>query len=218
MARADLVLDLEHVDETTGEVTRAAAGRSVVLHVHLSDAAVHASATPAEGAVGRVGETGCPVSAEQVREWCGLEGTRITVRPVIDLAEHVPVDSYEIPDRVRDRVEERDHLCAYPHCGRKSARCDLDHAQPYAAGGVTCPCNLVPLCRRHHRLKTHAFGWRYVIIQPGAYLWLSPDGLRWLVDHRGTHALDPPRSFDHDPDPPDWDHIQDTSCDYCSSV
>ena len=36
------------------------------------------------------------------------------------------------------------------------APCDIDHAQPHAAGGVTCPCNLVPLCRRHHRANRGA--------------------------------------------------------------
>ena len=29
----------------------------------------------------------------------------------------------------------------------------------YDDGGPTCSCNLVPLCRYHHRLKTHG-GWK----------------------------------------------------------
>ena len=28
-----------------------------------------------------------------------------------------------------------------------------------------------PLCRRHHRLKTHHSGWGYTVLEPGSYLW-----------------------------------------------
>ena len=38
------------------------------------------------------------------------------------------------------------------------AHCDHDHVVPHGDGGATCDCNIAPLCRRHHRLKTHA-GW-----------------------------------------------------------
>jgi hypothetical protein len=113
------------------------------------------------------------------------------------------VDSYEIPDRLRRRVRLRDHHCAHPHCVKPAIACDLDHHQPYAQGGATCPCQLVPLCRRHHRAKTFA-AWRYAIIRPGTYLWAGPTGRMWLVDAYGTRAVDPPRPFLADPDPPDW--------------
>ena len=69
-------------------------------------------------------------------------------------------------------------------------------------GGPTCPCNRVPLCRRHHRAKTFSL-WRYVTVQPGHYLWLSPHGRHFHVGPRGTRALDPPRRPDPDDHPPD---------------
>ncbi|MFD1250667.1 HNH endonuclease, partial [Nocardioides ginsengisoli] len=75
-----------------------------------------------------------------------------------------------------------------PRCGRKAKTCDLDHAKPHRKGGPTCPCNLVPLCRRHHRAKTHS-RWRYKVTKPGTYTWTSPHGFLWQVDHRGTHPL-----------------------------
>lgn len=98
----------------------------------------------------------------------------------------------------------RDHHCAFPFCGRGAECCDVDHATAYTDGGLTCPCNLVPACRRHHRAKTFS-AWRYLVVEPGSYLWTSPHGRQWLVDHRGTRALDPPEPVDPDPwQPPDW--------------
>jgi hypothetical protein len=59
---------------------------------------------------------------------------------------------------------------------------------------VTCTCQLAPLCRRHHRLKTHG-GWTYTILEPSSYLWSSPHGYQYLRDHTGTRD-------DHSPAPP----------------
>ncbi|MEJ5868291.1 HNH endonuclease signature motif containing protein [Pseudokineococcus sp. 5B2Z-1] len=67
--------------------------------------------------------------------------------------------------------------CAFPGCRVPAERCDLDHVEPYATGGPTCPCNLHPLCRRHHLAK-HRFGWR--VQHPagggGPTRWTSPLG------------------------------------------
>ena len=41
--------------------------------------------------------------------------------------------------------------------------------------GQTRPDNLAPLCRRHHRAKTHA-GWHYRRNPDGTYTWHSPHG------------------------------------------
>jgi hypothetical protein len=51
--------------------------------------------------------------------------------------------------------------------------------------GPTCPCNLAPLCRGHHRLKTHG-GWTVGVAAPGTYRWTSPHGYRYLVGPSGT--------------------------------
>lgn len=203
IARQDLTLDLVVADPETGAVVRTVPGRKVELHVHLSEAALGAGTPDPAGAVGRWDDTRSPVTAEQVRQWCGVPGASVVVRPVVDVAGHVPVDSYEVPERLKARVRLRDHTCRFPYCGRRAERCDLDHARPHAAGGVTCPCNLVPACRRHHRAKTLS-DWRYVVVDPGTYLWISPNGRHWLVDHRGTRALDPPTRLD--PETMDVEH------------
>jgi hypothetical protein len=38
----------------------------------------------------------------------------VILRPVLDLAGHQPVDSYEIPDRIARQVKLRDHHCVFP--------------------------------------------------------------------------------------------------------
>jgi hypothetical protein len=169
LARAGLMLDLEGTP-----------ARKATINVHLTDATL-----AGDNPVARWNDR--PISAVQVKEWLG-SATSVVVRPVVDLAEHVPVDSYEIPDRHRVQVELRDHTCRFPHCGRQASRCDIDHVRPHGRGGPTCPCNLVPLCRRHHRAKTHS-RWRYEVLKPGTYQWTSPNGFTWQVDHRGTHPL-----------------------------
>ena len=72
---------------------------------------------------------------EQIKEWLSLPDTSVIVRPVIDLNDDQAVDSYEIPDRIRFQVSERDHHCGFPYCHRPVESCDLDHIEPYADDG-----------------------------------------------------------------------------------
>ncbi|WP_141006585.1 HNH endonuclease signature motif containing protein [Nocardioides humi] len=139
IARQDLTLDLEGCADAPDGGARAARapGRKVVLNLHLT--------ADADNPVARWEEGACPLSPAQVREWLGVPGTSVVVRPVVDLADHVPIDSYEVPDRLRSRVELRDHACRFPRCTTRATRCDLDHGVPHRDGGPTCPCNLVPL-------------------------------------------------------------------------
>ncbi|HWJ09598.1 MAG TPA: hypothetical protein VNS46_09505 [Nocardioides sp.] len=219
LARQDLALDLLIADEDTGEVVAQSPGRRVELHVHITDTTLVEQAqgsrdgrcatssttgsdsaifsTTAANTVGRCEELRAPVSVGQIKEWLRVPKTTVIVRPVIDLAECIPVDSYEIPDRHRRAVRLRDHTCRFPNCPKQATKCDLDHQTPHDKGGPTCPCNLVPLCRRHHRAKTFSL-WRYVTIQPGHYLWISPNDRHFHVGPEGTRALDPPRRLDPD--------------------
>ena len=85
----------------------------------------------------------------------------------MDLEAHDPVDTDTVPDRHAETTAVRDRTCVFPWCTRPARRCDTDHTIPAARGGPTCPCNLAPLCRRHHRIKTHG-GWTYTAIEPGS--------------------------------------------------
>ncbi|HEX6151118.1 HNH endonuclease signature motif containing protein [Nocardioides sp.] len=204
LARRQLALDLTCEDEPDPDLegeqpadtnppcrTRKSGTRSrTVLHLHLSQAALEG-----RDAVGRVENTRCPVTADQIREWCGRPDTALTVKPVVDLEDHVHVDAYEVPDRIAEQVALRDHSCVFPWCTRPARNlrpdehpCDCDHVVPYDPGGPpgqTCSCAIAPLCRRHHRLKTHS-AWTYTILEPGSFLWTSPQGYQFLRDHEGT--------------------------------
>jgi hypothetical protein len=163
--------------------------REVVLHVHLDEAAVLGA-----GGLARVEEVAGPITAAQVRSWCGNPDTTVTIKPVIDLGEHLHVDSYQVPERLKNQVDLRDVTCVFPWCTRKARHCDHDHRvdhdpdQPTA--GPTCSCNLAPVCRHHHRAKTHG-GWGYVTVEPGVFLWRSPLGYHYLRDATGTLDVTP---------------------------
>ncbi len=85
----------------------------------------------------RVANTRRFVDADQVRAWCGVPGTTVTVKPVIDLTEKIHVDQYQVPDRLAAQAAERDLTCVFPWCTRPAAACDIDHVIPYAEGGTT---------------------------------------------------------------------------------
>jgi hypothetical protein len=83
--------------------------------------------------------------------------------------------SYRPPPRLRDYVVARDLTCRFPSCGQPAWRGDLDHTQPWDAGGLTCSCNLGGLCRHHHMLKQHP-GWHLIQARPGTFQWITPTG------------------------------------------
>ncbi len=133
-----------------------------------------------------------------VRRWAGRPDVNVVIKPVlrphrprrrIKSRRAVPTALRTNGPGPRDRQAPRPHLRA-PQLQRPARQCDCDHITPYDQGGPTCPCNLAPLCRHHHRLKTHA-GWRYWPLgPPGTYLWRDPHGLLYLRTRDGTRALD----------------------------
>ncbi|MEO9323687.1 HNH endonuclease signature motif containing protein [Nocardioides sp. C4-1] len=170
MARTQLALDLD----TSGT------GRGVTIYAHLD------AANP--DLPGLLDSTQTPLLVEQVREWCQAAGTKVAVKPVIDLAEPHETPAYRPSDAIRERVTLRDRCCVFPDCSRR--RVDLDHVMAWESGGITATWNLALLCRRHHRAKTHG-RWSYRMVEPGLYAWTSPTGVESVVDRRpppGTHA------------------------------
>ncbi|GAA1479219.1 hypothetical protein GCM10009623_36650 [Nocardioides aestuarii] len=164
--------------------------QKMVLMVALTDAALRGEAGHT---VGRCESTRTPVTVETIREWCGNPDAQVVVKPMINLADHVHVDAYEVPDRIREHIALRDQHCVFPWCTRPARSCDCDHVRswtPDGTGGPTCTCEIAPLCRSHHRLKTHA-AWSYTTIEPGTYLWTSPHGYQFLRDHTGTVDVTP---------------------------
>jgi hypothetical protein len=51
----------------------------------------------------------------------------------------------------RRAVEVRDRECFHPLCEEPAERCEIDHVQPWAAGGLTVEANGRAACRFHNR-------------------------------------------------------------------
>ncbi|MFC6285764.1 HNH endonuclease signature motif containing protein [Nocardioides sp. GCM10027113] len=159
--------------------------RKISLVIHLSEDAVVGT-----GPLGRVEGLRCPVTTDQIRTWLAAPEAQIVVKPVVDPSGCAPVGAYEVPDRLADLVDDRDHHCVFPWCTRKARSCDHDHVVPDSRGGPTCRCNLAALCRKHHRLKTHG-GWTHTHVDDGTFLWRSPHGHTYLRDETGTRDVTP---------------------------
>jgi hypothetical protein len=189
--------------------TRKTGPGAALVHIHLHTTALTALTAltgleTGHGAlepVARVDGLG-PRPTTAITRWLGdlAPGAVIKVTPVVDLAEHIAVDAYEAPDRLRRLVEERDHTCVFPWCGRRG-RYDLDHITPYlpldhgGPPGQTSDHNTARLCRFHHRVKTHS-AWRYTRTPHGDLTWTSPLGWRYSVDENGTRPLTTPPPTD----------------------
>ncbi|NEL56668.1 HNH endonuclease signature motif containing protein [Goekera deserti] len=101
------------------------------------------------------------------------------------------VDRYEPTPAQRRYVTTRDRTCRHPGCSNKAAAADIDHVHPYDQGGATTCTNLCCLCRRHHRLKTHAPGWRFTMTPDGTLTVTTPGGI--------TRSTTPPGLLDGRP-------------------
>ncbi|MQW76546.1 HNH endonuclease [Nocardioides sp. dk4132] len=183
LARRQLAFDLRA--EAGDGAAPVVKPRQVVIHVHLS----HAAISRDEAGIAQVEETRSIVSTEQVREWCSGDA-QVVIKPIIDLEAHHHTDAYAIPDRLVEQTRLAQPVCAFPWCERLARRCDTDHVVAHGAsptGGPTCSCNLAPLCRRHHRAKTHT-AWTYDKADAATYVWRSPHGLH-LIKDSGTTRL-----------------------------
>jgi hypothetical protein len=97
------------------------------------------------------------------------------------------------PTRAQDDwVRTRDRTCRFPNCGQRAGWADLDHVVPHACGGETDCANLCCLCRSHHRLKTFARGWRFVMDSDGALHVTTPSGITRTTRPPGLRPPDLP--------------------------
>ena len=78
---------------------------------------------------------------------------------VLGVGRPISTPLHNPPPRLVNLIRSMEPTCCFPGCRIAATRCDLDHRIPYDEadpdrGGRTCSCNLQPLCRTHHRLKT----------------------------------------------------------------
>ncbi|WP_328332535.1 hypothetical protein OHA70_14240 [Kribbella sp. NBC_00382] len=156
-----------------------------MIYLHLTDEALFAG----EG-VARVEGFG-PVLVTRLEELIGHGD--VIVKPVIDLRERLSADSYEIPQRIRERIKLRYPAEQFVYgTGDSSRTVDLDHIEPFRPNGPpgqTNTDNLIPLRRFSHRVKTHG-GWQVRRLTDDALEWTTRHGFKFIVDHQGTHLVD----------------------------
>lgn len=110
------------------------------------------------------------LAAEQSGTWRRLL-TDPDTGALLDISEH----RYRPAQRLRDFINARDEVCAFPTCQQPSHRCEPDHTVPYAQGGPTRRDNLAPTCRRHNQTKAGT-GWSSRHHPTGSYTWTTHTG------------------------------------------
>jgi hypothetical protein len=111
------------------------------------------------------------------------------------------VDRYRSTPAQRRFVTTRDRTCRHPGCRNRAAWADLDHVLAHGDGGATDCANLCCLCRRHHRLKTFAPGWSFVMDDDGVLTVTTPSGVTRTTRPPGMRQPDD-RSAHAPPDDP----------------
>ncbi|WP_042220274.1 HNH endonuclease signature motif containing protein [Kutzneria albida] len=86
---------------------------------------------------------------------------------------------------------EWDRVCQVPGCTRPAMQCEIDHARGFASGGGTDACNLGPLCRMHHYLKTIGL-YRFTREMDGVRHWTTPLGFVYTTRPRPIAEPEPP--------------------------
>ena len=165
-------------------------GAELILHVHQKDLA---------NGRGGEGDALGPVTLQHLKELLERCAGTVRVRPVIDLAAPVMVNTYRPSDELAQRVKLRDRYVRFPYSNRSTfgRGIDLDHTIP-APDGPTSSVNLGPLTRTPHRAVTHG---GFLIEQPssGVFHWKTPAGQEaWLTPH-GTWDHPPPDHLINDP-------------------
>ena len=137
-----------------------------------------------------------PIPASMVREIA----SRSLWRPLLVDAESgvlisVGSGKYRPATALTQAVLTRDVTCTFPGCRVPAQRCDIDHIEPYdperPAVDQTIETNLQPLCRHHHRLKTHG-GWTvFRERRTGASVWTSPTDRRYRREAQLPNAPPP---------------------------
>ncbi|WP_232522977.1 MULTISPECIES: HNH endonuclease signature motif containing protein [Nocardioides] len=178
----------EHPELTLDQRRALALGHLAAGSAGVAEVVVYAHHTPAEGHgivdVEKLGHT----TTEQLTDWCRHLATRVTIRPVLDLDAELTTDCYAPTVLQREQAVLTNPTCVFAHCARSAQGCDLDHIEPWdptGAGGATTSWNLAPLCRLHHRMKTHGH-WTYRRLSRTRFEWTSPSGDLYDVDRTLT--------------------------------
>jgi hypothetical protein len=102
-------------------------------------------------------------------------------------APSLPLDigySETIPAHIRKAVILRDRHCAWPGgCDEPPQRCDVHHLIPKSQGGATSLANCGLVCKFHHLIAIHTWGWTLRLLPGGTWEARSPDGQTTYRSH-----------------------------------
>jgi hypothetical protein len=137
------------------------------------------------------------VLADAVRLLSGPGGLAAALRAGVPCppaaAASLPLDvgkaTDTIPPHLRRAVIVRDRTCRFPGCHQPAAACDIHHVIWRTRGGRTQLINLVLLCRFHHLIAIHQWGWTITLHPDATVTAVSPDGRRTLHSHSPPGAL-----------------------------
>jgi hypothetical protein len=164
---------------------------------------VHVDHDPlaADGVLSATLEDGTNVSAETLRRVacdCGLVAVNSAGESL-----NIGRRTRSIPPAIRRVLLLRDRGCAFPGCTHDRFL-HGHHVKHWLHGGETSTDNLVLLCTYHHHL-VHEGGWFVERDEPGAWLFVAPDGshveaavrpaitgdtLTWLQEWADERGLD----------------------------
>ena len=151
-------------------------------------------------ACGRIGNTPC--TADEITDLiaqASLESS--TIRRLVTDSAGCILDAgrrhYLASDLQKLVLRLRDQHCRFPGCSRPAERCEIDHATPYDSGGRTDSCNLGPLCKHHHEMKTAGYWHITASARDGSCTWRSPLGR--IYQHEPPDLIPP--GPPHDPPP-----------------
>jgi hypothetical protein len=111
------------------------------------------------------------------RRATGIPATSISLP--LDIA--AAVDT--IPVHLRRAVRKRDRHCRFPGCDMPAAGCEVHHIKHRKDGGRHSLSNLALLCRFHHLIAIHRWGWQFTLHPDGTTTAVSPDGTKTLRSH-----------------------------------
>jgi hypothetical protein len=114
--------------------------------------------------------------------WLRRRATGIPVATV-SLPLDIAAASDTIPVHLRRAVRKRDKHCRFPGCDMPAAGCEVHHIKPRKDGGRHALNNLALLCRFHHLIAIHRWGWQFVLHPDGTTTAVSPDGTKTLHSH-----------------------------------
>jgi uncharacterized protein DUF222 len=99
----------------------------------------------------------------------------------------LPLDigySDTVPAAIRHAVRLRDKHCQWPGgCSQPASACDVHHTTHKADGGKTSLKDCVLLCRFHHLIAIHRWGWTLVVNPDGTTTAWNKDKTRVLHSH-----------------------------------